>query len=189
MESINTVFGLIQSLGIIITLIISIKTIKQETLNVRKSIKSDLLTKRRSERMDRLQQLYSSILAEGELKLLGQEVNTSKLVYATNHYCALLQYIYQYADDIELINMAHLVERTIVSDDCNKEELKDLLNNFYFKNDQYMAIELLRLSNEISTDTNEYETISSQEEAAKVQKTKIEGNYRKVKQKGDVLFM
>ena len=123
-----------------------------------------------------------------KLKLLGKEPDASKLVYATNHYASLLQYFYEYTDDVELIRMAHQLERLILSEDCDPDELTQKMNDFYYKNDMYISIEFSRVSSEISSKADEYQSVSAQMEAANEQKARIKGNYDDVRSRQDHVF-
>lgn len=65
-------------------------TLHQNSILSVKQQKSEILTQKRSQRIDLLRTYSSTILAEGELRMLDKKIDCSALVYATNNYAALL---------------------------------------------------------------------------------------------------
>lgn len=73
MEILNTVFSCIEAVGIIITLGLTVYTLHQNILLSVKEKKSEILTQKRSQRIDLLRTYSSTILAEGELRMLDKK--------------------------------------------------------------------------------------------------------------------
>lgn len=188
METLTLVLTSVESIGIIITLILSIYTLRQNNRLFLRQKKSEILTQKRSDRIDQLRKQSSIILAEGELKLLGKENNTSNLVYAVNTYSSLLQFIYAYEDDIKLIRLTHEIERMVLNPSCDNTVLCKLLNLFYFYNDLYISIEFARISAEINNSQNEYGSIDSQKKESDNMKNKYLDNYRQVVKSNEQVF-
>lgn len=179
MEILSTFFSWIEAIGIIITLGLTIYTLHQNTILSVKEQKSEILTQKRSQRIDLLRTYSSTILAEGELRILDKKIDCSALVYATNNYAALLQYIDAYIEDVELINLAHELERMIINKHYDKETLRKMLNKFYFKNDHYVAVEYSRLIQEVKSKSLDSNSIEEQKKDYEEQERKFKEFYEK----------
>lgn len=179
MEILSTFFAWIEAIGIIITLGLTIYTLHQNTILSVKEQKSEILTQKRSQRIDLLRTYSSTILAEGELRILDKKIDCSALVYATNNYAALLQYIDAYIEDVELINLAHELERMIINKHYDKETLRKMLNKFYFKNDHYVAVEYSRLIQEVKSKSLDSNSIEEQKKDYEEQERKFKEFYEK----------
>lgn len=179
MEILNTVFSCIEAVGIIITLGLTVYTLHQNILLSVKEQKSEILTQKRSQRIDLLRTYSSTILAEGELRMLDKKIDCSALVYATNNYAALLQYIEAYIEDVELINLVHELERMIIDKSYDKELLRKKLNKFYLKNDQYIAVEYFRLIQEVKNKSLDSNSIDEQQKDYEEQERMVKELYEK----------
>lgn len=167
-ETLNIIFSCIESIGVVVTLGLTSYTLYQNTKLSLKEQKSEILTHKRSQRIDMFRTYSSTILAEGELRILDKEVNESALIYATYNYAALLQYIQEYTEDIKLINLVHEVKRMILDKNCDKKALKHILNELYLKTDCYISIEYSRLIQEVESQTTlDNNAIESQKEEFK----------------------
>lgn len=100
-------------------------------------------------------------------------------MYATNNYAALLQYIDAYIEDVELINLAHELERMIINKHYDKETLRKMLNKFYFKNDHYVAVEYSRLIQEVKSKSLDSNSIEEQKKDYEEQERKFKEFYEK----------
>lgn len=183
-ERLNVIFSFIETIGIVITLGLTIYTLYQNTKISLKEQKSEILTQKRSQRIDMFRAYSSTILAEGELKILDKKVNYSALIYATYNYAALLQYIQEYIDDIELVTLVHEIKRRILDKDCDKKILKDVLNKFYLKNDRYIAIEYSRMIQEVTSKTLDNNEIEIQKKEFKEQEKKYNELYKEIEKSG-----
>lgn len=188
-DVLNAVFSFVEIIGIIVTLGLTVYTLRQNTCLALKEQKSEILTQKRSQRIDLLRTFSSTILAEGELKLLDKEINYSSLTYATNNYASLLQYIHDYTEDIELITLAHAVERAIIEPTCDKTALKELLNRFYFRNDHYIAVEYSRLIQEVESRTLDINSIEMQKKAFEEQERMYQALYQKTATDGTEVIL
>lgn len=183
-DLLSVFFSFLESFGILVTLGLTVFTLHQNTKLSIKEQKSEILTQKRSQRIDMLRTYSSTILAEGELRILDKKINCSALIYATNNYAALLQYICDYQADVELINLVHKLERMILDKNCSKKKLKKALNLFYFKNDYYIAVEYSRLNCEVESKSLDENSIEKQKTEFEEQKRKHSKNYKKIKQFG-----
>ena len=188
MDTLHLVLDIIESLGIVAALIVSVYTLTQNNKLFLKKSKSTILTAKRSERIDLLRQYSSTILSEGELCLLGEKVDARLLVTAVNNYSSVLQYNLNYEDDVKLIKMVHEIKRMILSKSTSKSELKEALNNFYFYNDMYVAVEFSRVASEIKNANNEYKSVESQKEDALEKKQLFVDNYNAIKEKKETIY-
>lgn len=96
-------------------------------------------------------------------------------MYAKNNYAALLQYI----EDVELINLAHELERMIIDKSYDKELLRKKSNKFYLKNDQYIAVEYFRLIQEVKNKSLDSNSIDEQQKDYEEQERMIKELYEK----------
>lgn len=189
-ETLNIIFSCIESIGVVVTLGLTSYTLYQNTKLSLKEQKSEILTHKRSQRIDMFRTYSSTILAEGELRILDKEVNESALIYATYNYAALLQYIQEYTEDIKLINLVHEVKRMILDKNCDKKALKHILNELYLKTDCYISIEYSRLIQEVESQTTlDNNAIESQKEEFKEQERKYSKLYKEIEESGiEVIF-
>lgn len=189
-ETLNIIFSCIESIGVVVTLGLTSYTLYQNTKLSLKEQKSEILTHKRSQRIDMFRTYSSTILAEGELRILDKEVNESALIYATYNYAALLQYIQEYTEDIKLINLVHEVKRMILDKNCDKKALKHILNELYLKTDCYISIEYSRLIQEVESQTTlDNNAIESQKEEFKEQERKYNKLYKEIEESGiEVIF-
>lgn len=189
-ETLNIIFSCIESIGVVVTLGLTSYTLYQNTKLSLKEQKSEILTHKRSQRIDMFRTYSSTILAEGELRILDKEVNESALIYATYNYVALLQYIQEYTEDIKLINLVHEVKRMILDKNCDKKALKHILNELYLKTDCYISIEYSRLIQEVESQTTlDNNAIESQKEEFKEQERKYSKLYKEIEESGiEVIF-
>lgn len=189
-ETLNIIFSCIESIGVVVTLGLTSYTLYQNTKLSLKEQKSEILTNKRSQRIDMFRTYSSTILAEGELRILDKEVNESALIYATYNYAALLQYIQEYTEDIKLINLVHEVKRMILDKNCDKKALKHILNELYLKTDCYISIEYSRLIQEVESQTTlDNNAIESQKEEFKEQERKYSKLYKEIEKSGiEVIF-
>lgn len=189
-ETLNIIFSCIESIGVVVTLGLTSYTLYQNTKLSLKEQKSEILTNKRSQRIDMFRTYSSTILAEGELRILDKEVNESALIYATYNYAALLQYIQEYTEDIKLINLVHEVKRMILDKNCDKKALKHILNELYLKTDCYISIEYSRLIQEVESQTTlDNNAIESQKEEFKEQERKYSKLYKEIEESGtEVIF-
>lgn len=189
-ETLNIIFSCIESIGVVVTLGLTSYTLYQNTKLSLKEQKSEILTHKRSQRIDMFRTYSSTILAEGELRILDKEVNESALIYATYNYAALLQYIQEYTEDIKLINLVHEVKRMILDKNCDKKALKHILNELYLKTDCYISIEYSRLIQEVERQTTlDNNAIESQKEEFKEQERKYSKLYKEIEESGiEVIF-
>lgn len=189
-ETLNIIFSCIESIGVVVTLGLTSYTLYQNTKLSLKEQKSEILTHKRSRRIDMFRTYSSTILAEGELRILDKEVNESALIYATYNYAALLQYIQEYTEDIKLINLVHEVKRMILDKNCDKKALKHILNELYLKTDCYISIEYSRLIQEVESQTTlDNNAIESQKEEFKEQERKYSKLYKEIEESGiEVIF-
>ena len=189
-ETLNIIFSCIESIGVVVTLGLTSYTLYQNTKLSLKEQKSEILTHKRSQRIDMFRTYSSTILAEGELRILDKEVNESALIYATYNYAALLQYIQEYTEDIKLINLVHEVKRMILDKNCDKKALKHILNELYLKTDCYISIEYSRLIQEVESQTTlDNNAIESQKEEFKEQERNYSKLYKEIEESGiEVIF-
>lgn len=69
-ETLNIIFSCIESIGVVVTLGLTSYTLYQNTKLSLKEQKSEILTHKRSQRIDMFRTYSSTILAEGELRIL-----------------------------------------------------------------------------------------------------------------------
>lgn len=173
---INNFLDVIQSVGVIAALVISIITIIDSNKSLVKNNKSRILTKKRSKRIDLLRKYSSEILAEAEIYVSNLQPDISKLVHSTYYYASVLQYNYQYKDDIKLIKMAHAIKKNVINE-YDRETVRKLINDFYFLNDLYIATEFSRVASEIRSSHDEYASIEVQKKEAAKKKEEYLSDY------------
>ena len=187
MDTLHLVLDIIESLGIVAALCVSVYTLMQNNKLSLKKNKSMILTAKRSERIDQLRQYSSAILSQGELYLVDKDVDFAELIKATNNYASVLQYNLDYKDDVKLIKMAHNIKRMII-EKADKTNLKNALNEFYFNNDLYVAVEFSRVASEIKSTNDEYKDVESQKQEALEKRQLFIDNYEKIKEQNETIY-
>lgn len=168
------VTNIVQTLGIVSTLIISVWTLIESQKDSKARNIVGIMVHKRSARIDELRRLYSQIITYSKCLLISDSKTSSrelkeKLIYSVNRFVSHLQY--QYEHDIELIDMAKELEsRFAITDNFSTlPDTAQLISDFWTKCDLYIGTEHERLkkeslgslpgSGEIAMEENEFNSI------------------------------
>ena len=145
----------LQSLGIIATLIVSIWTLRESQKDSEKQSFVGIMVHKRSVRLDLLRRYSSQIITYSKCLLVKTSdigLLREKLISAAQSFISLLQN--QYKHDIELIRLAKEIENTLLSNaelsDDDVKEVHRTVETFWKKCDLYIGTEHERLKMESS---------------------------------------
>ncbi len=145
MEEILSIINVIGVLGATIISAITLFSTKKLQKNQQQT---DVMTAKRSERIDDMRTYSANLIscAKQFLYDLANDKTKRDLICACAKFTALLQYAYEH--DVEIIDSANKIVDICLTDNLNKDKLKDAIYSFWTKADVYVGVEHERLKNE-----------------------------------------
>lgn len=143
---------ILQSIGIVATLIVSIWTLKESQKDSQQQNVVGIMVQKRSARLDQLRDFSSQIITYSKCLLYNTsdtDLLKEKLLFAVQGFISLLQN--QYPHDIELIALARNLETIFLYNSEYEANIVDkIIKAFWVKCDLYIGTEHERLKMESS---------------------------------------
>ena len=108
------------------------------------------MSSKRGDRLEKLRKNSSDIISFSKVIIYNVgdlDKNKYSLILSENKFNSILQYVYE--DDVILINLVKKILDSILNvESINKEEVVNMLNEFWIRCDLYIGIEFERLKEE-----------------------------------------
>lgn len=165
--------GLLQGIGILFTLAVSIWTLIESKKDSQTKAITDTMVQKRSLRIEFLRKYSSEIISYSKSIIIIDPDKTlyykEKLIYSVSRFVSLLQY--QYPHDVELIDKAREIENlfALTNNYSSAKDSYEILREFWSICDIYIGTEHERLKKEslgnlpesgaVEAETSEFEDI------------------------------